>query len=79
MLLLQLVYYPKIEVRLFKTLSVTISSLGISWSVGGDYTYTKIVSLPNVLRQYNSNLQGFSTRMSSMFSDAKYNRLNVGQ
>jgi len=57
-------------------------SLGISWSVGGDHTYTKTLSLPNALRQYNPQLGGFSTKVSVIFlngQNATNNRLNVGK
>jgi len=50
--------------------------------VGGDYTYSKIISLPNILRQYNPKLEGFSTQISEMFpngQNASHNRLNVGK
>ena len=56
--------------------------LGVSWSVGGDHTYTKILSVPNALRQYNPDLEGYSTKVSMMNfngQDAKNNGLNVGK
>ena len=64
MLSLRLIYYSKIEVRLFKILFILFKYLilGISWSIGGDYTYSKILTLPNILRQYNPKLKGFSTK-----------------
>jgi len=55
--------------------------LGISWSIGGDYHYSKILTLPNILRQYNAKLKGFSTKGYVMSDNtyAKNNRLNVGK
>lgn len=84
MLLLLLVYYPKIEVKLINKLFILCECLflGISWSIGGDYTYSKIVSLPNILQKYNPKLEGFSTQVSVIFpndQNATHNRLNVGQ
>ncbi|CAF2407049.1 unnamed protein product [Rotaria sp. Silwood2] len=55
---------------------------GISWSVGGDFTYSKVLSVPNVLRQYNPALGGFSTKVSVIFlngQNATNNRLNVAK
>jgi hypothetical protein len=56
--------------------------LGLSWSVGGDHTYNKVLSVPNALRIYNPELDGYSTKVSVIFlngQDAKNNHLNVGQ
>ncbi|CAF0982921.1 unnamed protein product [Adineta steineri] len=55
---------------------------GVSWSVGGDHTYTKILSLPNTLKQYTPQLEGFSTKVSIMLingQNATNNRLNVAK
>ncbi len=87
MLLLQLVYSSKIEVRnlsvIFFYFYVWSSfSLGLSWSVGGDHTFNKVLSLPNALRNYNAQLEGYSTKVSIIFlngQDAKNNHLNVGK
>jgi len=80
----QWIYYSKIEVRLFEILFIVFSKyliLGISWSVGGDYHYSKILTLPNILRRYNAKLKGFSTK-GYVMSDNRYatnNGLNVGK
>lgn len=58
------------------------SSLGVSWAVGGDHTYNTVLSVPNALRQYNSELDGYSTKSSVIFlkgQNAKNNHLNVGK
>lgn len=58
-----------------------LSFLGVSWSIGGDHTFEKVPSLPNILRLYNPNLKGFSTKTSISFlngQNAKHNGLNVG-
>ena len=57
-------------------------SLGVSWSIGGEHGYSRVLSLPNILRLYNPSLKGFSTKTSVSFLDgqnAKHNGLNVGQ
>ncbi|KAK5857601.1 hypothetical protein PBY51_010836 [Eleginops maclovinus] len=33
---------------------------GLSWSIGGDENITTVTTLPNILREFNSNLTGFS-------------------
>lgn len=58
------------------------SIVGISWAVGGDYTYSQIPTVPNALRQYKTNLNGYSTKGSLLSTREKYipnNRLNVGK
>ncbi|CAF3422780.1 unnamed protein product [Rotaria sp. Silwood1] len=55
---------------------------GISWSIGGDLTYSKVLSVPNALRQYNADVKGFSTKVSVIFlngQNAANNRLNVAK
>ncbi|KAK3516533.1 hypothetical protein QTP70_021738 [Hemibagrus guttatus] len=34
---------------------------GMSWSIGGDHSLDMTTTLPNILRQFNPSLQGFST------------------
>ncbi|CAF3909934.1 unnamed protein product [Rotaria sp. Silwood1] len=55
---------------------------GVAWSVGGDDTFEKTVTLPNILRLYNPQLKGFSTKTSIAVlngQNAKNNRLNIGK
>ncbi|CAJ1073349.1 phospholipase B1%2C membrane-associated [Xyrichtys novacula] len=33
---------------------------GLSWSIGGDENITTVTTLPNILKEFNSNLTGFS-------------------
>jgi hypothetical protein len=50
--------------------------------VGGDHTFTKLMSMPNAIREYNPELEGFSTKVSVIFlngQDAKNNHLNTGK
>ncbi|XP_060042775.1 phospholipase B1, membrane-associated-like isoform X2 [Erinaceus europaeus] len=54
---------------------------GISWSIGGDSILSTTVTLPNIFREFNSNLTGYSTatgdkdspgaRLNRAVSDAK--------
>ncbi|KAG7316549.1 hypothetical protein KOW79_020090 [Hemibagrus wyckioides] len=34
---------------------------GVSWSIGGDHSLDTTTTLPNILRQFNPSLRGFST------------------
>ena len=55
---------------------------GVSWSVGGDHKYKQLISLPNALREYKTDVQGFSTAVSVIFlngQNATHNHLNVGK
>jgi phospholipase B1 len=55
---------------------------GVSWSVGGDQNYDQVLTLPNILRQYNPNLKGFSTGTDIIFlggQNATNNHLNVAK
>ncbi|CAF3893221.1 unnamed protein product [Rotaria sp. Silwood1] len=57
-----------------------VIALGVAWSIGGDDIFKKVVTLPNILRLYNPQLKGFSTKTSMAFPNgqsAKHNGLNV--
>ncbi|CAF1068319.1 unnamed protein product [Rotaria sordida] len=63
-------------------IGLLMENRGISWSIGGDYTYSKMLSLPNILRQYNPKLEGYSTKVSLMFPNSQNgtnNGLNVAK
>ncbi|AWP16316.1 putative phospholipase B1 membrane-associated [Scophthalmus maximus] len=38
---------------------------GLSWSIGGDENITSVTTLPNILREFSSNLTGFSEGVGS--------------
>ena len=50
---------------------------GKSWSMGGDYDLSRSVTLPNLLRQFNPNLKGFSLGTDSCRDTTKGKGLNV--
>jgi len=55
---------------------------GVAWSIGGEKTYDKVLTLPNILRLYNPQLKGFSTKTSIAIlngQNAKNNGLNVAK
>ncbi|CAF1089174.1 unnamed protein product [Rotaria sordida] len=61
---------------------VLLENRGVSWSIGGDHNYDKHMTLPNILRLYNPQLKGFSTKTSISFlngQNAKHNGLNVAK
>ncbi|RXM28769.1 Phospholipase B1, membrane-associated [Acipenser ruthenus] len=41
---------------------------GLSWSVGGDGSLNTVTTLPNILRQFNTSLEGFSLRTGKVDS-----------
>ena len=48
---------------------------GISWSIGGDKTVSKVVTLPNILKKFNPKVIGFSKGTSRLHVTSK--QLNV--
>ncbi|UJR07527.1 hypothetical protein I4U23_011815 [Adineta vaga] len=56
---------------------------GASWSIGGDYTFNRVLSLPNIVRQFDDNtLKGYSTKSSVIFlkgQNSTHNNLNVAK
>ncbi|XP_063775485.1 phospholipase B1, membrane-associated-like [Pseudophryne corroboree] len=46
-------------------LNLAVESRGISWSIGGDEALEKHTTLPNIMKKFNPNLQGFSTGTGS--------------
>ncbi|CAF0947262.1 unnamed protein product [Rotaria sp. Silwood1] len=42
-------------------IGLLIEYRGVSWSIGGDSDLTKVVTLANIIKKYNKNLNGFST------------------
>ncbi|XP_022094631.1 uncharacterized protein LOC110981397 [Acanthaster planci] len=42
---------------------------GVSWSIGGDYNLTEALTLPNILKNYNPELMGYSLGIGNVTSD----------
>ncbi|XP_018318544.1 phospholipase B1, membrane-associated [Agrilus planipennis] len=57
--------------------SVLFENRGLSFSGGGDKTWRNYLTLPNILKEFNPNLQGFSTGNSYTFE--KESNLNVAE
>ncbi len=50
--------------------------------MGGDESFDTVLTLPNILRKYNPNLKGFSTKTSltiGLGQNSSHNGLNVGK
>lgn len=56
-------------------LQVLIENKGVSWSIGGQGTWHRFLTLPNILKVFNPQLYGFS--LSDGFSTDKSSRLVV--
>lgn len=48
---------------------------GVSWSIGGDKTVDKVITLANILKKFNPSLKGFST--CTTLAKANHDKLNV--
>ncbi|XP_025829721.1 phospholipase B1, membrane-associated-like [Agrilus planipennis] len=53
-----------------------IESRGVSWCIGGDGTWRQFVTLPNILKEFNPNLTGYSTGIGEF--TAPNSGLNIG-
>nr|XP_060610103.1 phospholipase B1, membrane-associated [Anolis sagrei ordinatus] len=42
-------------------MGMNIQYRGLSWSIGGDATLQSVTTLPNILREFNTHLTGYST------------------
>ncbi|XP_059052911.1 phospholipase B1, membrane-associated-like [Achroia grisella] len=56
-------------------LGALIEHRGVSWCAGGDKTWREYLTLPNILKEFNPKLRGYSTGTGEWFS--KNARLNV--
>ncbi|KAH9629846.1 hypothetical protein HF086_011496 [Spodoptera exigua] len=47
---------------------------GVSWCAGGDATWREYLTLPNILKEFNPNIKGFSTGTGEWLTkNAKFN------
>jgi phospholipase B1 len=69
--------------KAFTIIALLIEYRGVSWSIGGDSNLASVVTLPNILRKYNSKLYGHSTgtgnrdSAGSFFNVAKAGAVSV--
>lgn len=59
-------------------LQVLIEGRGASWSIGGQQTWRQFLTLPNILKEFNPNLYGFSVADQATSFD-KTSRFNVAE
>lgn len=59
-------------------LQVLLEGRGASWSIGGHKTWRNFLTLPNILKEFNPNLYGFSTGDHGV-SYEKSSRFNVAE
>ncbi|KAM4540325.1 phospholipase B1, membrane-associated [Fundulus diaphanus] len=51
---------------------VTYQYRGLSWSIGGDENITTVTTLPNILREFNPSVTGFSTGIGNQNSPGAF-------
>lgn len=51
-------------------MDIFVEFRGIAWSIGGDGTLERVLTLPNILKKYNPLIKGFSTKVTPV-SDLK--------
>ncbi|XP_064544980.1 phospholipase B1, membrane-associated [Drosophila montana] len=56
---------------------VTVENRGVVWSIGGQYNWRKYLTLPNILKEFNPNLYGYSLRDG--LSTDRSSRFNVAE
>ncbi|KAG5680842.1 hypothetical protein PVAND_010323 [Polypedilum vanderplanki] len=61
-------------------LQVLNKGRGVSWSIGGQGTWREYLTLPNILKEYNPNLYGYSinTFSNSFDKSSKFNVAEAG-
>lgn len=59
-------------------LQTTLEGRGVSWSIGGKGSWRKFITLPNLLKEFNPNLYGFSTAANSL-GFQKESKFNVAE
>lgn len=59
-------------------LQVLIEGRGASWSIGGQQTWRQFLTVPNIIKEFNPNLYGFSIADQAASFD-KVSRFNVAE
>lgn len=59
-------------------LQVLLEGRGASWSIGGQQTWRQFLTLPNILKEFNPKLYGYSVADQAVSSD-KVSRFNVAE
>lgn len=61
-----------------ESLQTVLEGRGVSWSIGGKDNWRKFITLPNLLKEFNPKLYGFSTAASSL-GFQKASKFNVAE
>lgn len=59
-------------------LQTTLEGRGVSWSIGGKDNWRRFVTLPNLIKEFNPKLYGYSTAASSL-GFQKESKFNVAE
>lgn len=61
------------------TLQIAIENRGLTFSIGGDKTWRQYLTIPNILKEFNPNLYGYSHSDGvSTFKSSKFNVAELG-
>lgn len=60
------------------SLQTTLEGRGVSWSIGGKDNWRRFVTLPNLVKEFNPKLYGYSTAANSL-GFQKESRFNVAE
>ena len=60
------------------SLQTTLEGRGVSWSIGGKDNWRKFITLPNLIKEFNPNLYGFSEAPNSL-GFQKESKFNVAE
>lgn len=56
-----------------------VENRGLSWSIGGQWTWQNATTLPNILKEFNPSLLGYSRQSGLTFhDDSQYNMAEIG-
>ncbi|KAL0266940.1 UNVERIFIED_CONTAM: hypothetical protein PYX00_009344 [Menopon gallinae] len=58
---------------------VLIANRGVSWAIGGQETWRQYLTLPNILKEFNPNLVGYSTGDSLYSANRERSQLNAAE
>lgn len=59
-------------------LQTTLEGRGVSWAIGGKDNWRRFITMPNLLKEFNPNLYGFSTAANSL-GFQKESKFNVAE
>lgn len=59
-------------------LQTTLEGRGVSWSIGGKDNWRRFITLPNLIKEFNPKLYGFSTAANSL-GFQKESKFNVAE